>query len=292
VRNFDPSDASGLDLELRCPRCGAHATLVEMKNDAGESRCSSCGGSHLDERGTRKVLVELAGLPARTLDVSGRNRPGTTRCPSCHTHTASIPIHKYAADVCGKCSTAWFEPGVLFAVTGGKFGSRSAAALEPSRAGAPPRRSPPQSASARAIGRARPMPKPSSGGKFFGILMAVCVLVILGGGGSAWFLFFRTAPAPASKTPPAPQGFALDTPPTGGADLVNDYPFGGRTVIWWSTRLTILKNRSDEKGRALYALTKKRAEANGLTVDETGAEVTVKPSPALMGAIGARLGVK
>jgi predicted Zn-dependent peptidase len=67
-----------------------------------------------------------------------------------------------------------------------------------------------------------------------------------------------------------------------------DYSFGGRSLPWWSKRLTDLKARSDARGLSLFALTKERAEANGLVVDE-GAQIKVHISPELMENIGRRL---
>src|SRR5262245_37645740 len=129
MRDLAPLPASsGLDIELRCPRCGPQSRLVDMANDAGESRCTVCAGSHIATKGMRKIFVDHGGLSWRAIEtISGKSKPGTTRCPSCHSHTAAISVGYTNADVCARCMTAWFIPGTLFGVSGGKYGARTSA---------------------------------------------------------------------------------------------------------------------------------------------------------------------
>jgi hypothetical protein len=74
-------------------------------------------------------------------------------------------------------------------------------------------------------------------------------------------------------------------------DMIKEYPFAGHSMSWWSKRLTSLKTKTDDKSRELYELTKRRAQANGLDVDDDGnRDVRVQPSKDLVAQIGTRLG--
>ncbi len=68
------------------------------------------------------------------------------------------------------------------------------------------------------------------------------------------------------------------------------YVFGGQTLAWWEETLNSLRGRTDEDGRRLYALARKRAEANLLAVEEQGPVVKVDPTPELLEQIDRRIG--
>lgn len=290
MREEPALEASGLDIELRCPRCGPHAALVDMQNDAGESRCTFCAGSHVAQRGMKKVFVELGGVAWRSIEslAKTKSRPGATRCPSCHAHTAAVTVGPTNSDVCPRCVTAWFAPGTLFNVTRGKYGARTNAPVEPRMPGGLAKKNTP-----RPQKSATPPPRPKSK-----VLFLALPVLLLGSAGSVyWYLvrgglsplalFREEAPVPVEEK----NMVALVPEPAapGSEAAVADYPFGGRTSAAWEARLTALKARSDQRGRDLYALTKQRAAANELTVDDAGDRVTVRPSQALLAKIGARL---
>jgi hypothetical protein len=72
------------------------------------------------------------------------------------------------------------------------------------------------------------------------------------------------------------------------AAYMTRYPFGGRTIEWWSVRLSELKSGPNADA-AVYALTVQRAQANGLIVDDATSPVTVKPGPELTAKLLARM---
>jgi hypothetical protein len=79
--------------------------------------------------------------------------------------------------------------------------------------------------------------------------------------------------------PPAP---AFET------ELHAKHLFGGRTVASWSDRLTKLRARGDGEGRVLFALTKERALANQLLIEERADGVLVRISPKMLDVIERR----
>jgi hypothetical protein len=74
-------------------------------------------------------------------------------------------------------------------------------------------------------------------------------------------------------------------------EMIRDYPFAGHTMSWWAKRMSALKSKTDDDSKRLYALTKRRAIANGLDVDDQGErDVRITPSKDLIARIGNRLG--
>jgi hypothetical protein len=95
------------------------------------------------------------------------------------------------------------------------------------------------------------------------------------------------APMCGGEEAAAPQAKkALD--PQKYADYMARYPFGGQRLEWWRAELAALAPGGARPDATLYALTKERAERNGLQVD--GAEV--KPGPAVAAQMMKRLGVE
>jgi hypothetical protein len=76
------------------------------------------------------------------------------------------------------------------------------------------------------------------------------------------------------------------------AMYMTSYPFGGHRVDWWETRLTELAPGGAAANPDLYALTKERAEKNGLVVEVQGERHIVKPGPELSKRLMERLGVQ
>lgn len=87
------------------------------------------------------------------------------------------------------------------------------------------------------------------------------------------------AATPTAHAPPAVQ-----IPATIQERLI----LGGRELLWWNDNLTTLRRREDPEGQKLYALVKKRAEANGLEVIEGETGVKVTPSAELLQQVAER----
>ncbi len=89
---------------------------------------------------------------------------------------------------------------------------------------------------------------------------------------------------PAARDPAAPAAMEAADGGTARARLrlESEVLVAGRAVAWWRERLAALHARSDDEGRRLYALTRERAIANGLQVEEAGALVVQASSDLLM----------
>lgn len=73
--------------------------------------------------------------------------------------------------------------------------------------------------------------------------------------------------------------------------LVN-YPFGGRRLEWWNTRVQELAPGGKAADPAMYALVVERAKKNGLEVTDEGGVPKVQPSKLTTALLLDRLGVK
>ena len=107
---------------------------------------------------------------------------------------------------------------------------------------------------------------------------AVLALVAVGGGAIAW----RAREAP----PPAP------TLHDKYAKYMTSYPFGGRTVLWWSERLNELEKGGGANDKAMFELTLARAKAAGLEAAKVDGVWIVNPSEPLTKDVFSRLGVE
>lgn len=114
------------------------------------------------------------------------------------------------------------------------------------------------------------------------LAIAVVAVLVLGGGGylaAPSVLRWFEPPVPVDAVP-------LEPPPWPTSRVFDDrLPLGGRTISWWEDQLVKLRARQDPEGQRLFALTKKRAEANGLRIVPVKDAIRVEPSEELLTAL-------
>src|SRR5688572_20048204 len=92
--------------------------------------------------------------------------------------------------------------------------------------------------------------------------------------------------AACPSEPPPTSKPAID--PSQYGQYMTAYPFGGRRLEQWEAKLNELSSASPE----LYALTKERAQKNGLVVEGSGTAHRVNPGPDVSKRVIERLEVK
>jgi hypothetical protein len=125
-RNHIVSDAPGPDFvdTARCPGCGERSTLDPMLEVPGSRECHACYGWFFARESANQFIVEEMGVSsARVAEMLKSPGPGQRTCPACDRLMSEIQIGPEAADLCGHCGAAWFQPGVLATLTGGRIGA-------------------------------------------------------------------------------------------------------------------------------------------------------------------------
>lgn len=276
-----------------CPDCGGAARLQPSPSELAEQACRACGGALLDADAVvgLQLMLGESDRPGRA-PVGPEPVPGgrSAACAACGAAAGRVKVGGMPGWSCTGCGALWMPSGGLFHVTGGRAGARPArAAARPATAASPPAAAPRRRAWVLAAAAA---------------LGAVCLV-------AGWWAM-RSLPV-AGRSPPAalpatvadPKSSVMVTPlleakpaaapvprpaaasaPDAAAPAAAAPPSqapvrlaAGRTAGWWRDRLAMLKGRGDEEGQRLYALTRERAERNGLRVTEGPAGIEVEPRP-------------
>ncbi len=240
-----------LELAYECPRCAADGFLVDQTNVLEETACQRCTGSFLPQAGFRMLILEIVRMPAEPLkDMIGRAEFADVRCPACQAEMHKLVFDKYPTALCTECRSLWLEPGSLYGLSKGRFGTPGPADPEM------------EAARRRAFKlerRLRMVKRLALGW--------VLALSIIGG---VHVVLAEVRKRRANK-------------------LLEQYGVGGRPLKWWAGRLTELADKKDPTSERLYGITKKRAVANGLIVHEDSLGVSVEPSEELTSQVVERL---
>lgn len=301
---------SGLSVAMICPDCGRPHGLSHESKSFGYDECQRCRGAFVSGEDARELFYDVLKLkPQMLAELVHGGQPTDRFCLDCGQSTVIARLRGTRAEVCTSCRGTWIPKGGLHRLTNGRYGSigpKSSSSMPPAarldtltmpkastyagQAGTPVYPKPPAPArSAPRVRRRSRWPMRVALG-FFLLVTAGMAWMFVSGGLSAfampsWLTSVAATPqdevaAVTPVEPPAP-------PPTESNEV--EHVFGGRTLTWWTTRLNALALRDDEDAARLFALTKARAEANGLTLEKNAGRLTVRPSSALSDRMGLRL---
>jgi Zn-finger nucleic acid-binding protein len=247
-----PPQEERLELAYPCPRCKSDAFLVEQGNRLDESRCQRCYGSLVTRQGFLIVAIEYRGLPKEKFNELSQGAGIATKI-TCP--SCSGPMRRVPFDpqvLTAYCTQCRF----LWLDPGALYNLTGGAFGRPSRKDEEARR--------RALARFR-------GSRPW--IPATGLALVLAGIG-AFHVWQRHQDLERAR------------------QILVVHGVGGEPIAWWEKQLRTLKTERNEQATKLYALTKRRAEANGLIVDDNSERITVTPSEALLEQIVQRMADK
>jgi hypothetical protein len=238
-----------------CVSCGSAAPLRSDPSTGGQ-RCCACGGLLLERGAAASALERSAVAPEVVAGLVAEARGRPLPCAACGGAAQRILLKGRPVRACTGCGALWIEPPVRPTLPAPPAGAASPRGAAPAR---DPRSQRGRLAAAAAV--------------------AAAALVVAG------VSVGRSLPAAAARRvhreaatvdPAAAIATAERDPP----DLPDRVLLGGRSHAWWRARLVQL--RAEDPAGELYRLTRERAEANGLVVEETASGLRVVASPALL----------
>jgi hypothetical protein len=281
--HFSDPNSESVGIAARCPEC-PHSVLVESHSDLGESNCPTCSLAQLDPDAGKKLFSDILRMSSTTVEQLASGGSEGHRCWSCGGGTRVLKLRGTSPTWCWGCGAMTFKGGGLYSVTLGRFGRQA-----------------PWSATQKQVTVLRET------GATKTLAFVSIAVVITGAAGYAtldWLKARTTATQAKVEAAQEPESvLAANAPPTinesppivpgtpaapAHVDLVADFVFGGRRIAWWAKRLEALKAKPGAEAARLYALTKRRAEANGLLVDDTRSPIQVTPSAQLIAEIAER----
>lgn len=248
---------------IPCAGCKQPACEVQLRGTK-VYLCNSCGGAWLPA-GVLNVIIPPAGT-ARTFTPASLGLVASGR-------GVAVPRGPFPARVMtpGPSSVERTNPAAVPAGPTAPRTNPNAAAA----AGFTPQRTNPNAAAAGfTTQRTNPglvVPAPARVGVVKQIArilgMSLAVVAVAGAAGSAgyWgFLHVNPVERVPEATPADPDAWLNLT-----GNGYDQHEFGGRALPWWRARLTTLRSMNTAEGKALYALTVRRARALKLDVRET-----------------------
>jgi Zn-finger nucleic acid-binding protein len=272
-----------------CPDCEPTIALVPYAGGQGHS-CPRCRGLFLDAAAARRA-VEKAGVRTEVWRavIEQAHAGPTRRCPGCGGEATPATLRGHAVAVCRACGGLWTH------------------ASRPERRTTAP-------VAMRPLPERQPRPGLRTGAwAALGVLSLAGVAALVLGERALQTQTMRSAFAASQVPPPAPvvprsantrdpaarvSGAPSQAAPTLAANAPNASAaapgkpppamttvlLGGRTPDQWRDRLETLR-RGGPRDAELYRLTRRRAEANGLAVEEGADGLLVQAGPALMADI-------
>jgi hypothetical protein len=96
---------------VKCPR--DDSSLNDGAGALGEDVCGTCQGRFLDAQATRRLFVDVMGIPEHILFELAREGAHKIKCPACATSMTEGFARGVQVDLCRGCGASWLDGGEL-----------------------------------------------------------------------------------------------------------------------------------------------------------------------------------